>query len=124
MSVGHPFENLFERARHPAFILDPAADRIVAANPAGSAHLGLPPEEVLAAPISRFHLGELTQLQEFVGKVLREGHGTTVTLTCRTASGDCLPTEMSLYAFEQDDRVHLLALVHDRSEHRQVTPSD
>ena len=28
----HPFEDLFEWARDPAFILDPIADRIVAAN--------------------------------------------------------------------------------------------
>ena len=120
----HPFEDLFQQARDPAFILDPIADRIVAANPAGSAHLGLPREEALASPISRFHPGELPQLQEFVGRVLRDGHGTTVTLTCRTASGECLPTEMSLYAFERDGRVQLLALVQDRSEHRRVAPAD
>ena len=114
----HPFEDLFEHACDAAFILDPVADRIVAANPAGAAHLGLPREEVLATPISRCHPGELPQLQEFVGKVLRDGHGTTVTLTCRTVSGECLPTEVSLYAFERNGRVHLLALVQDRSEHR------
>ena len=126
MSVGdsHPFEDLFEQARDPAFILDPVADRILAANPAGSAHLGLSREEVLASPISQFHPGELPQLQEFLGEVLRDGHGTTVTLTCRTASGECLPTEMSLYAFEGDGGIHLLALVHDRSEHRQRTLRD
>lgn len=122
VSGDHPFEDLFELARHPAFILDPIADRIVAANPAGSAHLGLSHEEALASPISRFHPGELAQLQEFVGRVLRDGHGTTVTLTCRTVSGECLPTEMSLYAFERNGRVRLLALVQDRSEHRQRAP--
>jgi hypothetical protein len=56
--------------------------------------------------------------------VLRDGHGTTVTLTCRNASGDCLPTEMSLHAFERDGRVHLLALVRDQSEHRQRGSGD
>jgi PAS domain S-box-containing protein len=121
-SSEHPFEDLFERARDPAFILDPIADRIVAANPAGFAHLGLSREEALASPISRFHPGELRQLQEFIGGVLRDGGGTTVTLTCRTASGECLPTEMSLFAFEREGRVHLLALVQDRSEHRQRPP--
>jgi PAS domain S-box-containing protein len=120
----HPFEDLFEQTRDAAFILDPIADRIVAANPAGSAHLGLSREEALATPISRFHPGELPQLREMIGGVLRNGHATTVTLTCKTASGDCLPTEMALYAFERNGHVHLLALVHDRSEHRQRDPGD
>ena len=118
----HPFEDLFEWARDPAFILDPIADRIVAANRAGSAHLGVSREEALATPISRFHPGELPQLQELMDVVLRDGHGTTVTLTCKTGSGECLPTEMSLYAFERNGNVHLLALVHDRSEHRKREP--
>jgi len=120
----HPFEDLFERARDPAFILDPSADRILAVNPAGFAHLGLSREEALASPISRFHPGELPQLQEFVGKALRDGHGTTVTLTCRNVSGKCLPTEMSLYAFAGAGGTHLLALVRDRSEHRRPAPAD
>ena len=120
MSLGesHPFEDLFERARHPAFILDPDKDRVLAANPAGAEHLGLSREEALQSTISRFHPGELHQLQAFVREVLRDGYGTTVTLTCRTASGECLPTEMSLYAFEGGGGVHLLALVQDRSVHR------
>jgi len=122
VSGEHPFEDLFERARDPAFILDPIADRIVAANRAGSAHLGVSREEALATPISRFHPGELPQLQELMDVVLRDGHGTTVTLTCKTGSGECLPTEMSLYAFERNGHVHLLALVHDRSEHRKREP--
>ena len=120
----HPFEDLFEQARDPAFILDPIADRILAANPAGSAHLGLPRHEVLEAPISRFHPGELPQLQRFLDDVLHNGHGTTVTLTCRTATGDCLPTEVTLFAFDAKEGVRLLALVHDRSEHRQRDPGD
>jgi PAS domain S-box-containing protein len=114
----HPFEDLFEQARHPAFILDPNADRIVAANPAGAEHLGLSREEALRSTISQFHPGELQQLQAFVRDVLRDGHGTTVTLTCRTATGECLPTEMALYAFEGGEGVQLLALVQDRSQHR------
>ena len=34
------------------------------------------------------------------------------------APGTCLPTEMSLQAFEHDGRVLVLALIRDRSEHR------
>lgn len=120
----HPFEDLFEQARHPAFILDPNRDRIVAANPAGAEHLGLSQEDALRSTISRFHPGELPQLHAFLREVLRDGHGTTVKLTCRTAAGECLPTEMLLYAFEGDRGVQVLALVQDRSEHRHPLAPD
>ena len=86
--------------------------------------LGYAPEALLATPVSRIHPGELTQLQEFVSGVLRDGHGSTIKLTCRTGSGECLPIEMSLWAFESDGRVRVLALIHDRSEHRRVLPVD
>lgn len=114
----HPSEELFELARDAALILDPMGDRILAANSAACELLGLSREQLLATPISRIHPGELSQLQEFVGGVLHDGHGTTITLTCRIRSGRCLPAEMSLYAFDGNGRVRLLALVRDRSEHR------
>jgi hypothetical protein len=31
---------------------------------------------------------------------------------------------MALYAFERNSRIHLLALVHDRSEHRRRGPGE
>src|SRR5574342_101992 len=74
-----------------------------------------------AAPssASRVHPGELAQLTEFVDGALRDGHRTTVVLTCRIGTGNCLPIEMSLHAFDGSGGTsHLLALVIDRSEHR------
>jgi PAS domain S-box-containing protein len=112
------FERLFQRARDAALILDPGGDRVVAANLAASELLGLSHEELLATPISRIHPGELQQLHDFVGGVVRAGHGTTMTLTCRLRTGPCVPVEISLYAFVRDGTPHLLALVGDRSEHR------
>lgn len=118
----HPFEDLFERALDAAFILDPHEDRFLAANPAGCALLGLARNEVLATPVSRVHPGELAQLTEFVDGALRDGHRTTVVLTCRIGTGNCLPIEMSLHAFDGSGGTsHLLALVIDRSEHRRPT---
>jgi PAS domain S-box-containing protein len=115
---GFGFEDLIATAADPAFVLDPLEDRFVAANSAGCAMLGYPLEELLQMPVSRIHPGELAQLRDFVGKVLRDGHGSTIKLACRTRFGDYLPTEMMLWAYGDDGRVLVLALVHDRSQHR------
>ena len=112
------FERLLDQASDAAFILDPLEDRILAANAAGCTLLGYTFEELLETPISRIHPGELPQLQDLVSGVLREGHGSTITLTCRTRSGQYLPTEMTLWAFGGGPRVYVLALIRDRSEHR------
>lgn len=101
-----------------AFVLDPAEGRFLAANPAACDLLGFTLEELRETPISRIHPGELAQLRELVEGVLRDGHGATTSLTCRTRGGAFLPTEMTLWAFGGDDRVAVLVLVRDRSEHR------
>jgi PAS domain S-box-containing protein len=117
-----PFERLFEEAASPAFLLDPLADRIVRANEAASALLGYTRDELLATPVSHIHPAELSQLQELVGRVTHDGHGSTIMLTCRTKSGTFLPTEISLVACGCENRLFMLALVQDRSEHRQRYP--
>ena len=118
------FEQLFEVSREPAYIVDPREDRILAANQAGCAMLGYTHEELLATPVSHIHPAELPQLSEFLDRVLRDGQGSTIKLTCRTKQGEFLPTEMSLHAFESGGGVQILGLVQDRSEHRQRAPED
>jgi two-component system, chemotaxis family, sensor kinase Cph1 len=115
---GFSFEPLFEHASDPVFVIDPLEDSFVAANAAGCDLLGYTRQELLETPVSRIHAGELEQLQAFVGDVLRRGHGSTITLTCRARQGNRLPIEMSLSAFESGGRVLVLALVDDRSGHR------
>lgn len=118
------FEQLFERSSDPAYIVDPLDDRILDANHAGCSMLGYTREELLATPVSHIHPAELPQLREFLSRVLRDGHGSTIKLTCRTKCGDFLPTEMSLLPFDSGASVYLLGLVQDRSEHRQRDPGD
>jgi PAS domain S-box-containing protein len=112
------FERLLDQASDAALILDALEDRILAANAAGCAMLGYTLEELLDTPISHIHPGELPQLRDFVTGVLRAGYGSTITLTCRTRSGQYLPAEMTLWAFGGGPRVYVLALIRDRSEHR------
>jgi PAS domain S-box-containing protein len=125
MRVDHDgFFDLFNESSDPAFVIDPFADRILAANHAGSAMLGYTQAELVELPVSRVHPAELPQLREFFTRVERDGRGSTIKLTCRTKSGQFLPTEISLHALACDGRRYILGLVHDRSEHRQPDPSD
>jgi PAS domain S-box-containing protein len=111
----------FDDADDAAFVLDPLEDRFLAANAAGCALLGYELAELLETPVSRIHPGELPQLQELVGRVLRTGHATTILLTCRTRAAAYLPVEMSLTRVDHGDRAYVLGLVRDRSEHRHRT---
>src|ERR687891_63346 len=122
MRVAPELERLLERADDPAFLLDPANDRILNANRAACRMLGFTRDELLATPISHVHPAEMPQLLDFVERVLGNGHGSTIKLTCRTKSGDFLPTEMTLVALEGGGCPRILGLIHDRSEHRQREP--
>jgi PAS domain S-box-containing protein len=113
---------LFERSPEPAYVIDPLADRIVAANRAGCSLLGYTLDELLATPVSQIHPADLPQLRDFLEQVVRDGRGSTIMLTCRTKLGTFLPTEISLHAFVSDGRLRILGLVQDRSGHRQRDP--
>jgi PAS domain S-box-containing protein len=123
MPAEHELEPLFAHSSDPAFLADPLNDRILAANPAGCALLGYTLEELLATPVSQVHPADMPQLRDFVERVLEDGQGSTVKLTCRTKNGTFLPIEMSLIAMESDGG-HILALLQDRSEHRKRGPED
>jgi PAS domain S-box-containing protein len=123
MADNRVFERLFEQSDEPAFVIDPFEDRIVAANRAGCELFGYTHEEMLATPVSDVHPADLPQLRDFLEHVLEDGRGSTIKLTCRTKSGAFLPTEISLHAFWSGDRVRLLGLIRDRSEHRQRAPN-
>jgi PAS domain S-box-containing protein len=122
MDADRSFARLFEESPEPAYVIDPTADRILAANAAGCAMLGYTHEELLRTPVSQIHPAELSQMSDFLERVLSEGRASTIKLTCRTKIGAFLPTEMSLHAFENDGRLRILGLVQDRSEHRERTP--
>jgi PAS domain S-box-containing protein len=119
-----PFDELFENTDDPVFVLDPFEDRILVANQAACAMLGYARDEMLATPVSHVHPGELPHLRELIERVLRDGQGSTIALTCRTKSGDFLPTEIALTAFDGGGRIFILALVQDRSDHRGRDPGD
>jgi PAS domain S-box-containing protein len=110
---------VFEHSGEPAYVMDPRHSSILAANDAGCRLLGYSREELLRTPISRIHPSELTELNELLERVLRDGRASTIKLTCRTKNGTFLPTEISLHKLEIDGETRILGLVQDRSEHRQ-----
>lgn len=124
MSADHSIMSgtVFEHAHEPAYVMDPQHSRILAANDAGCELLGYTRDELLATPISRIHPSELTELNELLERVLRNGRASTIKLTCRTKAGTFLPTEISLHKLELDGATRILGLVQDRSEHRQPAP--
>jgi len=115
---GFSSDPLLEQTSEPAFVIDPLNDRFVDANAAACDLLGYTRQELLDTPVSRIHPGELEQLHAFVSRVLEQGRGSTITLTCRISQGHRLPIELALWAFESAGRIRLFGLVDDRSEHR------
>jgi PAS domain S-box-containing protein len=113
-----PLELLFEESRDAVVIADPRADRLLDANPAACRLLGYTREELLVTPISHIHPNELPRMQAFAEVALLEGVNWTIELACRTKSGTFLPTEITLLALDSGNKVYVISLLRDRSEHR------
>ena len=114
------YQKLFSHSRDAIFIIDPARDAILEANPRASAMLGYPLEELLNTPISAIHPDEMPKLKAFARSVLKEGQGWTNELTCTTKTGRCLPAEISASSVEVDGRPCIIALVRDVSDRRRA----
>jgi PAS domain S-box-containing protein len=111
-------EQLFEGSSDAVFIIDPREDRILDANAAACRLLGYTREEFLVTTISQIHPNELPRMKTFLDAALRDGVNWTIEMACRTKSGTFLPTEIALLALDSGDRVYVISLVSDRSEHR------
>lgn len=111
-------ERLFEESRDAVFITDPLEDRILDANAAASRLLGYTREEFKLTPISQIHPHELPQMRAFLEGALSDGVNWTIEMACRAKSGTFLPTEIELLALDSGNRVYVISLVRDRSEHR------
>ena len=109
---------LVEESSDAIYLMDPQEDRILDANRAGCKLLGYTHEELVTMSASSIHPAELPQLKALVDTAVRDGENWTISLSCRTKSGRFLPTEIALIALRSADRVYLVGMVRDRSEHR------
>jgi len=116
--AGKSLERLFEESRDAVFIMDPLQDRILDANAAASRLLCYTREEFKVTPISQIHPHELPRMRAFLDGALRDGVNWTIEMVCRTKSGTFLPTEIELVALDSGNRMYVIGLVRDRSEHR------
>jgi PAS domain S-box-containing protein len=111
-------DELFEDSGDAVFITDPREDRILDANAAASRLLGYTRDEFMDTPISQIHPNVLPRMRAFLVVALRDGVNWTIEMACRTKSGTFLPTEIGLLAIDSGNRVYVVSLVRDRSEHR------
>jgi len=114
------FRNIFEHCNDSIFVMDPAADRILDANPKACRMLGYSLDELLTMPISAIHPDEMPVLMQFAQTVADQGAGWTDRLSCLTKSGQRLAAEISASNLTLGNRPCLIAMVRDLSERRSM----
>lgn len=108
---------VFEAANDAIFVIDPAQDRIVDANPKACALLGYDRRELLNTPISVIHPQEMLELLYFARSVLETGSGWTDRLSCLTKSGERLPAEFSASSIVIDGTTCLIIIIRPIQQH-------
>ena len=114
------YHSIFDYSNDAIFIIDPAQDQIVDANPKACDMLGYSREELLSVPVSRIHPDEMPVLQAFAETVFERGHGWTNELTCTSKSRQILPAEISASTLEVRGRVLMLAMIRDVTERKRA----
>jgi PAS domain S-box-containing protein len=104
----------FDHHPEAVLVIDPAQDRILAANTAAHGLLGHEPGALPRLAASALHPDELPALTVFTQSVLDAGSGWTNELSCRRADGGTLPIEYSARAVHIDDAVVLIAVLRDQ----------
>ena len=113
------FQSVFEHSNDAIMIIDPQTDEILEANPRASEMLGYSRGELLNMAPSDIHPEDMSKFRDFIDEIQTKGTGRTERLTCVTASGEQLPTEMSASTLEFEGRDSILALMRDVSEIRE-----
>ena len=111
----------FEHAIEPTLLLDPDADRIIDANPAACALLGIGRALLRATKISALHEGQIPALIVFTQAVLDKGTWWTNALTPRHATGKPLRLEYAGAVVPYDGRALILLTMSDLEQRRRRT---
>nr|MBX2866303.1 PAS domain S-box protein [Leptolyngbyaceae cyanobacterium MAG.088] len=120
-SLEQRFRRIFEGSNDAIFVIDPAQDQILEANPRATQLLNYSHHELLnSIKISQVHPDEMPKLTEFAQTVFRNGQGWTDELTCLTKCNDKLPAEISAAPIEFEGRQCILAMVRDISDRKRL----
>jgi PAS domain S-box-containing protein len=109
------FRSIFENSNDAIFILDPEKDEFLEINKRVADMLGYSVDELTRLHPSDIHPDQMPQLESFAKVVFERGHGWTRDLTCRTKSGDRLPSEISASIISLEGRSWMIAVVRDIS---------
>ncbi|NEP62405.1 MAG: PAS domain S-box protein [Symploca sp. SIO2G7] len=121
-SLEQRFRKIFEGSNDAIFVIDPAQDRILEANPRAAQLLNYSRYELLnSIKISQVHPEEMPKLIEFTQTVFQKGQGWTDELTCLTRTNNKLPAEISAAPIEFEGRQCILAMVRDISERKRLS---
>ncbi|MEM7065573.1 MAG: ATP-binding protein [Cyanobacteria bacterium P01_B01_bin.77] len=120
-SLEHRFRKIFEGSNDAIFVIDPAQDRILEANPRAAQLLNYSRQELLnSIKISQVHPDEMPALIQFTQSVFRTGQGWTDELSCLTKAQERLPAEISAAPIEFEGQQCILAMVRDISERKRL----
>ena len=121
-SLEQRFRKIFEGSNDAIFVIDPAQDQILEANPRAAQLLSYSHQELLnSIKISQIHPEEMPQLITFTQDVFRRGQGWTDELTCLTKTKHRLAAEISAAPIEFEGRSCILAMVRDISERKRLS---
>ncbi len=114
------FRRIFEYSGDAIFVVDPASDEILEANPSAYRLLEYSPEELLLTPLSAIYPDETAAFQALGSSLFQEGGTWTGQLTCRSNTGENLVTEVSATHIDIDERRCILAIVRDITDRKRV----
>ena len=120
-SLEQRFRKIIEGSNDAIFVIDPAQDQILEANPRAAQLLNYSHQELLnSTKISQVHPDEMPKLVEFTNTVFRNGQGWTDELTCLTKTHHKLAAEISAAPIEFEGRQCILAMVRDINERKKL----
>lgn len=102
---------------HPAveFLVDPASQQIIDANPAAAAFYGFPLERMRNLPLAEISTRSTAEVAQLFTEILNREHMEDTTVH-RLASGEHRTVRIHAGPIQVEDRLYLLAVLHDVTE--------
>ena len=114
------FRRVFNYSYDAIFLIDPANNRVMDANPKACALFGFTHDEFLARHVGDICPQNSRQFEVFVRSVIQQGTGWTDELVCQSRPGEELPVEVSASIVDFDDQRLMIALFRDIRERKAV----